>query len=168
MTETTNKHPSAGHSQNLLIDAISHAVKSAETATAGLTKVVALLGEANPTWHWIGFYYLIDDATLKLGPYIGHPTDHTLIKVGDGVCGTAVKEQKNQLIDDVSTLDNYIACSVGTKSELVVLIHHEGRIVGQFDMDSDEPAAFTGGDEEFLERAAVVVAPMVARLKDEQ
>lgn len=161
MTETT-------HKQNLLIDSISEAVRTAESATAGLTKVVHLLGEANPIWHWVGFYYLIDDATLKLGPYIGHPTDHTIIKVGDGVCGTAVAEQKNQLIDDVSALDNYVACSIGTKSEIVVLIHHQGRIVGQFDLDSDEQAAFTADDEKFLERAAVVLAPMVARLKDEQ
>jgi|AGTN01.2.fsa_nt_gi GAF domain-containing protein len=161
MTETT-------HRENLLIDSISEAVRTAGSATAGLTRVVQLLGEANPTWHWVGFYYLIDDATLKLGPYIGHPTDHTIIKVGDGVCGTAVAEQKNQLIDDVSTLDNYIACSIGTKSEIVVLIHHQGRIVGQFDLDSDDAAAFTADDEKFLERASVVVAPMVARLKDEQ
>jgi len=154
--------------ETLLVDAISEAVRTAESATAGTTKVVELLAEAFPTWHWVGVYYLIDDATLKLGPYKGHPTDHTIIKVGDGVCGTAVKEQRNQLIDDVSTLDNYIACSTGTKSELVVLIHHEGRIVGQFDMDSDEESAFTTDDERFLERAAVVVAPMVARLKEEQ
>lgn len=161
MNETT-------HKENLLIDSISQAVENAQSASAGLTKVVQLLGEAYPTWHWVGFYYLIDDSTLKLGPYIGHPTDHTIIKVGDGVCGTAVKEQKNQLIDDVSTLDNYIACSLGTKSEIVVLISHEGRIVGQFDMDSDNEGAFTTDDEKFLERAAIVVAPMVARLKDEQ
>jgi GAF domain-containing protein len=154
--------------QNLVIDSIIRTLQTETSATAALTKVVELLAEANPTWHWVGFYYLINEGTLKLGPYVGHPTEHTFIKVGDGVCGTAVKEEKNQLIDDVSTLDNYIACSIGTRSEIVVLIYHEGRIVGQFDIDSDDRAAFSRADEEFLERAAIVVAPMVARLKDEQ
>lgn len=154
--------------ENLLIEEITQAVDSSESANAALTRVVALLQEAHPSWHWVGFYYLIDEGTLKLGPYVGHPTDHTIIKVGDGVCGTAVAEAKNQLIDDVTALDNYIACSIGTKSEIVVLIYHEGSIVGQFDLDSDDFGAFTTDDEKFLERAAVVVAPMVARLKHEQ
>ncbi len=130
-----------------------------------LDGVVHLVHEAHPRWDWSGIYLLVD-GTLVVGPFAGsdEPPEHSYIKVGDGVCGTAVAEDENQLIEDVRELDNYLACSLSTRSELVVLIRHGGRIVGQFDSDSDGVGAFTEEDEALLDELAKVVAPRVASL----
>ena len=125
-----------------------------------LQKIVAHLKDANTGWDWVGIYLLYED-TLKLGPYVGDPTEHTEIQTGHGVCGSAVKENANQIIDDVNQLDNYIACSTGTQSEIVVLIKDGKEILGQFDIDSDDKAAFTKRDEELLEEMAKLVIPAV-------
>ena len=128
-----------------------------------LEEVVRLVHEAHPRWDWSGIYLLVD-GTLVVGPFAGseEPPEHSRIPVGDGVCGTAVALDRNQLVDDVRELDNYLACSLSTRSELVVLIREDGRIVGQFDIDSDERGAFTQEDEALLEELATVVAPRVA------
>ena len=130
---------------------------------AVIARVVERLHETCPGWDWVGVYVL-RGGVLELGPYVGEPTEHTRIEVGVGVCGTAVATGANQLVDDVNALDNYLACSVGTRSEIVVLIRHEGEVVGQFDVDSDEPGRFTAEDERFLGRLAEVVAARCARL----
>jgi L-methionine (R)-S-oxide reductase len=130
-----------------------------------LEDVVRLVHEAHPRWDWSGIYLLVD-GTLVVGPFAGseEPPEHSRIEVGDGVCGTAVAQDRNQLVDDVRELDNYLACSLSTRSELVVLIREDGRIVGQFDIDSDERGAFTQEDEALLEELATVVAPRAASL----
>jgi putative methionine-R-sulfoxide reductase with GAF domain len=130
-----------------------------------LEEVVRLVHEAHPRWDWSGIYLLVD-GTLVVGPFAGseEPPEHSRIEVGDGVCGTAVAQDRNQLVDDVRELDNYLACSLSTRSELVVLIREDGRIVGQFDIDSDERGAFTQEDEALLEELATVVAPRAASL----
>jgi L-methionine (R)-S-oxide reductase len=130
-----------------------------------LERVVRLVHEAHPRWDWSGIYLLID-GTLVVGPFAGseEPPEHSRIEVGDGVCGTAVAEDRNQLVEDVRELDNYLACSLSTRSELVVLIREDGRVVGQFDIDSDERGAFKQEDEALLEELATVVAPRVASL----
>jgi putative methionine-R-sulfoxide reductase with GAF domain len=130
-----------------------------------LEDVVRLVHEAHPRWDWSGIYLLVD-GTLVVGPFAGseEPPEHSRIEVGDGVCGTAVVQDSNQLVDDVRELDNYLACSLSTRSELVVLIREDGRIVGQFDIDSDERGAFTQEDEALLEELATVVAPRAASL----
>ena len=124
--------------------------------------------DAHPLWDWGGIYLLVD-GTLVVGPFAGsdEPPEHSRVEVGEGVCGTAVAEDKNQLVEDVRELDNYLACSLFTRSELVVLIREGRRIVGQFDIDSDERAAFTAfteEDEALLEGLAHLVAPRVASL----
>ena len=127
-----------------------------------LGEVVRLVHEAHPSWDWSGIY-LMKDGVLVLGPSTA-PADHDRIEVGEGVCGTAVAEGENQVIEDVRQVENYLACSIHTRSEIVVLIRHEERIVGQFDIDSDTVGAFTGEDEALLEELAKVVAPRVASL----
>ena len=130
-----------------------------------LERVVRLVHDEHPLWDWSGIYLLVD-GTLVVGPFAGsdEPPEHSRIEVGDGVCGTAVAEDRNQLVEDVRELDNYLACSLSTRSELVVLIREDGRIVGQFDIDSDERGAFTQDDEALLEELATVVAPRVSSL----
>jgi GAF domain-containing protein len=130
-----------------------------------LDKVVRLVHDAHPLWDWSGIYLLVD-GTLIVGPFVGseEPPEHSRIEVGEGVCGTAVAEDKNQLVEDVRELDNYLACSLSTRSELVVLIRDGNRIIGQFDIDSDERGAFTEEDEALLEELAALISPRVASL----
>ena len=130
-----------------------------------LGRVVRRVHDAHPLWDWSGIYLLVD-GTLVVGPFAGseEPPEHSRIEVGDGVCGTAVAEDRNQLVQDVRELDNYLACSLSTRSELVVLIREDGRIVGQFDIDSDERGAFTQEDEALLEELAALISPRVASL----
>jgi GAF domain-containing protein len=114
---------------------------------ARLRSAVQSLRDFSPKFDWVGIYILKGD-TLELGPYIGEATEHTRIAVGVGVCGTAVARNADMNVPDVSASDNYLACSVATKSELVVLIRDRaGAIVGQIDIDSHTRDAF-GPDEE--------------------
>ena len=124
--------------------------------------VVRRVHDAHPSWDWSGIY-LMKDGVLVLGPSTA-PADHDRIEVGEGVCGTAVSENENQVVEDVREVENYLACSIHTRSEIVVLIRHEGEIVGQFDIDSDTVGAFTTEDEALLEELAELVAPRVASL----
>ena len=107
-----------------------------------LEAAVAGLHELNPRFHWTGIYELFPDGVLRLGPFVGAPTDHVFIGVGQGVCGTAVAEKRNQNIPDVCQITNYLACSSETRSELVVLIRSGDVIHAQIDIDSHQVAAF--------------------------
>jgi GAF domain-containing protein len=106
-----------------------------ETAVQGLHCL-------HPRFHWTGIYELYPDQILRLGPFVGAPTDHVFIGVGRGVCGTAVAEKRNMNIADVRQLSNYLACSSETRSELVVLIRSGDTIHAQIDIDSHEVGAF--------------------------
>ena len=132
-----------------------------------LDEVVRLVHDEHPLWAWSGIYLLVD-GTLVVGSFAGSdaPPEHSRIEVGEGVCGTAVAEDENQIVEDVREIDNYLACSLSTRSELVVLIRENGRIVGQFDIDSDERAAFTNEDESLLEEIAHLISPRVASLAE--
>ena len=127
-----------------------------------LNEVVRLIHEAHPSWDWSGIYLLVGD-TLVLGPRTA-PADHSHIGIGEGVCGTAVSEDSNQIVEDVREVENYLACSIHTRSELVVLIRDAGKIVGEFDIDSDTVGAFTQEDEALLEEMGLLISGRVASL----
>lgn len=127
-----------------------------------LAAAVELLHNASPRFHWTGIYELFPDQTLRLGPFIGAPTDHVFIGVGRGVCGTAVAEKRNLNIPDVAKLSNYLACSTSTRSELVVLIRKEEKIFAQIDIDSHELAAFDAGAVALVETVADWLADLYA------
>lgn len=109
------------------------------------------------TYDWSGIYALRGD-TLYLDAFVGASTDHTEIPVGRGVCGTAVAENANQVVEDVRALDNYLSCSAFTRSEIVVLIHGPEGILGQIDIDSHQVGAFDESDEKFLKALAAQLA----------
>lgn len=143
-----------------LLRTIETVIASTEGRDAALEAALRIIADRLPHYNWVGVYVL-DVGVLNLGPYIGAATEHTLIPVGKGVCGTAVALNRNQVIDDVRTLDNYLACSLETRSEIVVLIRdpRSGRILGQIDADGHEVGAFDASDEAFLEQVAARLAP---------
>jgi GAF domain-containing protein len=114
-----------------------------------LRRVVEVLHAAHPTWSWVGVYLLVGD-TLVLGPFVGPDTEHTRIPVGTGICGLAVETGRNMVVGDVKVYANYLACSAGTQSELVLLIKDDGDIVGEIDIDSDDLDAFSPKDLDSL------------------
>jgi GAF domain-containing protein len=117
---------------------------------AAVDRVAAI----SPAFNWVGIYVL-DGQMLELGPFIGAPTEHTRIAVGVGVCGTAVARNEDLNVPDVTASDNYLACSVETQSELVVLIRdRQGRILGQIDIDSHTRSAFGPAEEAAVKQIA--------------
>jgi L-methionine (R)-S-oxide reductase len=119
-----------------------------------LQGVVDVLHDRIDHYSWIGIY-LVDGDELVLGPWKGpQATEHVRIPVGQGVCGAAVASGKTEVVDDVNADPRYLACFPSTRSEIVVPIAHEGRVVGEIDIDSDQHAAFGEDDHAFLERVA--------------
>jgi L-methionine (R)-S-oxide reductase len=119
-----------------------------------LQGVVDVLHDRIDHYSWIGIY-LVDGDELVLGPWKGpQATEHVRIPVGQGVCGAAVASGKTEVVDDVNADPRYLACFPSTRSEIVVPIAHEGRVVGEIDIDSDQHAAFGEDDRAFLERVA--------------
>jgi GAF domain-containing protein len=117
-----------------------------------LLKICRLLQESIDYYNWVGFYFANPEAkTLHLGPYVGTPTDHTVIPFGKGICGQVAVSNENFVVPDVATQDNYIACSFTVKSEIVVPLFVNGKNIGQIDIDSHVLDPFTAADEQFLE-----------------
>jgi len=114
-------------------------------------------------YHWVGIY-LYKDGVLELFPYyIGRPTPHTKIPIDKGICGTAFRENKTLIVNDVSKDERYLACSIWTKSEIVVPIRDEnGNVLGEIDIDSDYLNAFDEGDKEFLESIAKEIGKILS------
>lgn len=107
------------------------------------------------------YMYMLQGDELVLEAYAGRDTDHTRIPVGKGVCGTAVATGQDQNVPDVRAVENYIACNTWTRSELVVLIRRGDRILGQIDVDSDEPNPFTAEEEAEVRRVADALAVLL-------
>ncbi|WP_435137101.1 GAF domain-containing protein [Formosa sp. A9] len=117
-----------------------------------LLSICELLEQHIPYYNWVGFYFKNGDKNeLKLGPYVGAPTDHTIIPFGKGICGQVAVSNKNFVVPDVAAQDNYIACSITVKAEIVIPIFVNGENIGQIDIDSNTPDPFTEEDERFLE-----------------
>ncbi len=124
--------------------------------------VEAIAGKL-PHYNWTGFYMLDpgDAQTLVLGAFHGEPTPHVRIPASEGICGAAVATGATVVVDDVNADPRYLSCSIKTKSEIVVPIYAHGKAVGEIDIDSHTPAAFTEMDRAFLEEAARVVGAWV-------
>jgi GAF domain-containing protein len=127
-----------------------------------LQAICDLLQNSVPHYDWVGFYFRNGQKEeLKLGPYAGAPTDHTIIPFGKGICGQVALSNQNFVVPDVKAQDNYIACSIDVRSEIVVPIFVDGANVGQIDIDSNTPDPFTKADEEFLEYICKGVADIL-------
>jgi L-methionine (R)-S-oxide reductase len=141
------------------LDAIREILDRGGDADDLLRQVVAALQERFDDYSWVGVY-LVEGDELVLGPWQGpEATEHVRIPVGQGICGAAAATGVTEIVDDVNADPRYLACFPSTRSEIVVPISYEGRVVGEIDIDSDRPAAFDADDREFLERVAELISP---------
>ncbi len=136
--------------------------QDSNTVEDRLLAICQLLESHIPYYNWVGFYFKNGDKNeLKLGPYVGEPTDHEIIPFGKGICGQVAVSNKNFVVPDVSAQDNYIACSISVKAEIVVPIFVNGENVGQIDIDSNTADPFSSEDEHFLEYVCEQVAALL-------
>jgi len=138
---------------NQVVQKIERLVNSNRPKEVILRKTCQILQENFSKYTWVGFYS-VDGNELVLGPFVGKPSPHTRIKFDSGICGAAIREGETIVVDDVNSDPRYLACSLETKSEIVVPIWKDGKIVGEIDIDSDKQAAFNGKDIELLEKVS--------------
>jgi GAF domain-containing protein len=145
---------------NDVLNAVRSAIER-EPARAMETTVRMLAAEV-PTYTWVGIY-LLDGNELVLGPFVGKPSPHTRIPLGRGICGAAAAEKTTIIVDDVNADPRYLACSIETRSEIVVPIMDGNDVLGEIDIDSDQCATFTQADRLFLEQVAALLSPTLVK-----
>ena len=134
-----------------------------------LKGVCQLLQDNLEAYDWVGFYFANHESkTLHLSAYAGEPTDHLVIPFGKGICGQVAESNSNFVVSDVSAQDNYIACSITVKAEIVIPLFIDGVNVGQIDIDSKTIDPFTKVDEEFLAFVNEEVAVLLSGLDIDQ
>ena len=139
------------------INRLNDDAATADRLMEGITRV---LHQKMLKFNWVGFYMLqrgSQEPVLLLGPYQGAMTPHTRIPLHEGICGAAASTGKTVVVDDVSKDSRYLACSLETKSEIVVPIFIHGQVAGELDIDSHFPAAFGDEDRELVEYCANLV-----------
>jgi len=142
-----------------LILELDSLAKTSISAKVFMEAIVALLHEKLTRYNWVGFYMLekVGGDVLVLGPFKGTMTPHTRIPLNQGICGAAASTGKTIVIDDVNSDSRYLACSLETKSEIVVPVFVHGKVTGELDIDSHFHAAFGPDDRKLCEHAAAVL-----------
>jgi len=129
-----------------------------------LFDICTLLQKSIAHYDWVGFYFAQPETkTLHLGPFAGEPTDHKVIPFGKGICGQVAESNETFLVEDVNAQDNYIACSISVKAEIVVPLFLDGKNIGQIDIDSHTKNAFTQEDEAFLKALNAKISALLAK-----
>lgn len=144
-----------------VLASIASAIRDEKDPRRAMERAVELLKNGIPAYTWVGIY-LLEGEELVLGPFLGKPSPHARIPLGSGICGAAATERATIIVDDVNADPRYLACSIETRSEIVVPIMDSGRVLGEIDIDSDQPAAFGASDRQLLEGVAAVLAPALA------
>lgn len=127
-----------------------------------LQDICQYLADEIDVFDWVGFY-LVDpeaDRELVLGPYVGEETDHTRIPFGKGICGQAAETNETFMVQDVSKEDNYLACSIHVKAEIVVPVKKNGEFVAELDIDSHTKDSLTDQHQAMLEEVCDIIAPL--------
>jgi len=139
---------------------ITALAESSSSALELMRAMVTFLHDKMLKYNWVGFYILEPGAqppVLVLGAFEGAMTPHTRIPLNQGICGAAASSGQTVVVDDVSKDSRYLACSLETKSEIVVPVFAHGEVVGELDIDSHFPSAFTTEDQQFVQHCAVLV-----------
>ena len=140
-----------------VLERVTTAIREAADGRRATAAAVAVLKREVPDYSWVGVY-LLDGNELVLGPFAGRPSPHTRIPLGRGICGAAAAEKMTIIVDDVNADRRYLACSIETRSEIVVPIMAGSEVLGEIDIDSDHLAAFSGEDQTLLEAVAAQLA----------
>jgi len=140
---------------------ITRQIQNEPDPARAMTATVATLKRTMADYSWVGIY-LLNGNELVLGPFEGKPSPHTRIPVGRGICGAAAAEKATIIVDDVNADPRYLACSVDTRSEIVVPIMAGDEVLGEIDIDSDRLAAFDAADRKLLESVAALLAGRMA------
>jgi L-methionine (R)-S-oxide reductase len=139
---------------------VTEMAKAVPTAHDLMRSMVKLLHDRMLKYNWVGFYMLEPGAqppVLVLGVFEGAMTPHTRIPLNQGICGAAASSGQTVVVDDVSKDPRYLACSLETKSEIVVPVFAHGKIMGELDIDSHFPAAFTAEHQTLVQHCAMLV-----------
>jgi GAF domain-containing protein len=157
-------------SENAFAQILAEVSAFAETAAdlAALQNfIVEIIPNRLPYYNWTGFYMLDPDdpETLVLGPFRGAATEHVRIPVSQGICGAAVAQNGTVIVDDVQSDPRYLACSLETRSEIVVPIRVNDTVAGEIDIDSHDVAAFSPQDQDLLEKCAAIVGSFMERIQ---
>lgn len=144
-----------------LIELIESAIKSRPDREGILKTAVELIDDYSADFNWTGIY-MLDGDVLRVGPYVGPPTEHTVIPLDRGICGAAASQKKTVVVDDVRSDPRFLACSIYTRSEIVVPLMDGDVCLGEIDIDSNRPSNFSVKDRAMLEQIAAL---LVARLK---
>jgi L-methionine (R)-S-oxide reductase len=148
-----------------VLDEVRSAVDAEADGNRAMAAAVRLLFDRMPDYDWVGIYVLYGNE-LALGPFAGESSPHTRIPLGRGICGAAASEKQTIIVDDVNKDPRYLACSVRTRSEIVVpILSADGThdVLGEIDIDSDRHAAFDVADKAMLEAIAALLAPRLVR-----
>ena len=138
---------------NNLTDDLVVGITTAKDRASAATWLISQLKARRPHYTWAGIYWLEGDE-LVLGPFLGKPSPHTRIPLNRGICGAAASQKQTIVVDDVNSDPRYLACSLETKSEIVVPIMRGDTVLGEIDIDSDRAAAFGADDRALLEAVA--------------
>ena len=141
-------------------------IDTAPDLDEALRSAVFGLAATADRYHWVGIY-LLDGDTLVLHNQSGKSTPHTRIPVSQGLCGAAARERQTIVVDDVRQDPRYLACSLETRSEIVVpVMSAAGRILGEIDIDSSDLAAFGPEDRRLLETVAAALAARIEAARE--
>jgi L-methionine (R)-S-oxide reductase len=141
-----------------LAEQVAEGLERCRDAREAIRCVVDLVHAASPRHDWTGVYLMDGAEDLVLDYFIGAPSPHTRISLDSGICGAAAREKQTVVVDDVHSDPRYLACSLATKSEIVVPIMRDGRVLGEIDIDSHTPAAFDATERRVLEQVAALLA----------
>lgn len=142
-----------------LLEEVDKILKRNTTLKKKLQQICNLLNYQIAHYDWVGFYFADNSSsTLWLSAYCGEPTEHTVIPFGKGICGQVANSNTNFVVSDVGSQDNYIACSLDVKSEIVIPLFVNEENIAQIDIDSHTINAFTEEDERFLEQVNQKIA----------
>lgn len=144
-----------------LLGRVEEILQESRTVRDRLEDICRLLRGRVNHYDWVGVYLVDSPGWLKLGPYGGEPTEHTRIPFGRGICGQAAQRGETFVVQDVSKESNYLACSLTVRSEIVVPILRDGKVLGELDIDSHSLAPFTSADREFLEAVCDCLSPVL-------
>lgn len=150
------------HNKEVIIRKTEEIINRAVSRDEKLFAICELLDDEVDVFDWIGFY-LVDpgaDRQLALGPYVGEPTEHTRIPFGKGICGQAAETLETLVVQDVSKEENYLACSIHVKAEIVAPILKDGEFVGELDIDSHTKHSITDEHREMLEEICDITAKL--------